>query len=107
MLAKAGHRAKAKLAFIGTPQNSETRKTLSQRGDHVGDGVFKGDSAIEVRLPILSKHAKIILPSALVETFANGIGDVSRSRTARRRAGIGVACIEGQRANHFTGRIKK
>ena len=40
------------------------------RGDQVRDGIFEGDFAVQIGLPVNIQEAKIIVPAALIEFVA-------------------------------------
>src|SRR5258708_34529039 len=86
---------------MGAPFSCQrTKEILSQRRDHVRDGVVESDATVQIGLPVFGKEAKVIFPAAFVETFAHRVGDVARSRTASR-----ATTAERHRANQFAGRI--
>jgi len=43
----------------------------------VGDGVGEFDAAVEIGLPVLGKDTEIVFPTAFVEAFADGVGNVT------------------------------
>ena len=52
----------------------------------MGDGIVEADLAVEIGLPILGEDAEVVVPAALIEAFADGIG-----RVAGGEGGDGVA----------------
>src|SRR6267154_5906263 len=65
-----------------------------QRGDHACDGVVERSSAVKVRLPEFLQQLEIVIPTALVQAFAQGVGSV----TATGRAAILVDSGRARRA---------
>src|SRR5216683_1022763 len=51
-------------------------------GDHAGDGVAEGGAAVEVGLPEALEDVEVVFPAALVEAFAEGVGNVGGGRSA-------------------------
>ena len=60
---------------------------MLERGDHVGDGVVKCGFVVEVGLPEPGEELEVIVPAALVEAFADGIGNVAAAGNAAIRVG--------------------
>ena len=58
------------------------RNTGLEGGDHAGDGVAEGGAAVEVGLPETLEDVEVVFPAALVEAFAEGIGDVAGGGSA-------------------------
>lgn len=69
----------------------------------MGDGVVEADFAVEIGLPVFGEDAEIVVPAALIEAFADGIG-----RVAGREGGEGVARgLLHDGANRLAGRVKQ
>src|SRR5690348_3878256 len=75
----------------------------SEGGDHVGDGVVEADFAVEIGLPIFGEDAEVIVPAALIEAFADGVGRVAGGE--RRRGIAGRLLHDG--ANGLAGGVKE
>src|SRR6266850_2015168 len=58
-------------------------------GDHTGDGVAEGGTAVEIGLPEALEDVEIVFPAALVEAFAEGVGSVGGGSAAGAFAGTG------------------
>ena len=59
-----------------------------ERGDHAGDGIIKRGFAVEVRLPEAGEKYEVVVPPALIKTFADGVWCVSFP--GRRLSAVGV-----------------
>src|SRR5690242_2307123 len=76
---------------------------LLEGGNHVGDGVVEADLAVEIGLPIFGEDAEVVVPAALIEAFADGIGRVAGGE--RRRGIAGRLLHDG--ANGLAGGVKE
>src|SRR6266850_1933677 len=64
-------------------------------GDHTGDGVAEGGTAVEIGLPEALEDVEIVFPAALVEAFAEGVGSVGGGSAAGAFAGTGGGASGG------------
>src|ERR1700730_8998482 len=83
------------------------RSRRLKRRDHAGDGVVEGGATVKVGLPEFLQQLEIVVPAALIEAFAQGVGSVatwaaavlvtgSRTRRAKHRADNFTGSVENQ-----------
>src|SRR5713226_1243463 len=77
-----------------------------KRGDHARNGVVERRFAVEVRLPESLQEVEIVLPAALVEALANGVGSVPISQNAVALVSLSCRVTGQNRTDDFTGSVE-
>src|SRR5438094_9543337 len=87
---RVGHVEKCRQITMVLMAQKNIRLRSLQRRNHGGDGVVQGRVAVQIRLPEFLQQLEILVPTALIEAFAQRVRSVAAARGAILVAGSGA-----------------